>query len=248
MSHFLIADGHFHGAAHEPALLATLVGQASARGMTELSILGDLFDIWLGLAGLDKPWHARLLAPLYDIKQAGVRLRYVVGNRDYFLKEWNERHQLFDTVVDGEERLDSPQGPLLLAHGDLVNRADRPYRRWRAFSRSTPLALVARILPRSTLERIAAKVAEKLGATNRFHKSYFPETELRARARELPTGALTLVFGHFHEHHDLIEGDKRIITLPFLGGENSGILVTPAGFERLATPLGPQGRHGMASA
>ena len=205
--------------------------------MRELSILGDFFELWLGLEGLEKPWHEALLAPLFDLKRNGVRMRYVIGNRDYFVTEWNARHPLFDSVIDGETTVDSPHGQLRLAHGDLVNRADTQYRRWRAFSRSAPLSLIARALPRSTLAGLAAKVAVRLSATNRFHKSYFPETELRTQARSLSPGAVTLVFGHFHEHHQLTEGDKQILTLPFLGGENAGILVTAHGFERLAAPM-----------
>ena len=234
MNHLLIGDGHYNGAPGEGDRLGALLEAARVRGLGEVSILGDFFELWIGLSSLEKSWQDALLAPLVGLKQGGVRLRYVVGNRDYFVAEWNHRHRLFDEVVEGDVGVASSQGLLRLAHGDQVNSEDRPYRRWRAFSRSRPVAMLARGLPGFALEKIAARVSKDLSATNRFHKSYFPESELRARARELPSGSATLVFGHFHVHRELSEGDKRILTLPFLGGENAGILVTAQGFERIA--------------
>jgi UDP-2,3-diacylglucosamine pyrophosphatase LpxH len=123
---------------------------------------------------------------------------------------------------------------LHLAHGDLVNRADRQYRTWRAVSRSGPLPWLVRALPRRFVGRRAERIAERMKGTNLYHKSYFPEDQLRARARELPAGRATLVLGHFHEHHVIEEGDKTVVTLPFLGAENAGVLVTARGLERFA--------------
>ncbi len=234
VTHFIAADGHFVGAPGEAERFASLLALARDRGACEVSLLGDLFELWLGLRGLESPWQRRVLAPLEQLKGDGVKLRYVVGNKDYFIDAWNERHRLFDEVVAGSCIVSSPQGPLLLAHGDLVNRADRQYRLWCALSRSRVFSWGVRALPRTSLAHLATRVAEGMKKTNRYHKSYFPELQLRARAQEQPRGALTLVFGHFHVHQELAEGDKRIITLPFLGAENAGLLVCDDGFVRLA--------------
>jgi hypothetical protein len=89
-------------------------------------------------------------------------------------------------------------------------------------------------MPRRFVGRRAERIAERMKGTNLYHKSYFPEDQLRARARELPAGRATLVVGHFHEHHVIEEGDKTVVTLPFLGAENAGVLVTASGLERFA--------------
>lgn len=228
MSHLIVGDGHYCGAANEAEGWARLLRAARAQGVREISILGDFFELWIGLRGLELAWQEPLFAPLQELKAEGVTLRYIWGNKDFFIEDWNDRAQLFDAVTDAL-RLETPAGPVYLAHGDLVNRADRQYRLWRALSRSAPFSLLACTLPRRWLSRTAERASEKMRGSNRYHKSYFPEAQLRESARELPPGPATLVFGHFHVHHELTEGDKKIITLPFLGGECAGIWLDDAG-------------------
>ncbi len=226
--HWIAADGHFVGKEGEAAHWRELLTRVEAAGVSEISLLGDLFELWLGLEGLESPWQSALFEPLFRLRDAGVHLRYVVGNKDFFVREWNRRRELFAEVVDRGVRLDGPVR-LHLEHGDLVNAADRQYRLWRSFSRSWFSRAVMRAWPRRSLQRLALRVAERMKDTNTYHKSYFPEDMLRARARSLEPGPATLVFGHFHVHRTIEEGDKRIVTLPFLGGEWSGILVAPDG-------------------
>ncbi len=216
--HFLVGDGHFVGAAHELPKWTALL--AKAEGAREISILGDMFELWLGLDGLETEWQRALFAPLFALKKQKVTLRYVVGNKDFFVREWNQRRGLFDEVIDKSVAL---PGGLYLAHGDLVNTQDKQYRAWRAFSRSWFTRGLMQAWPRQSLARLGADVAERMKSTNTYHKSYFPEAELRARARELPSGLATQIYGHFHVHKELVEGDKRIVTLPFLGGEWAGL-------------------------
>jgi len=230
MKHLILADGHFVGAPGEATRWRRLLDKANDQGVAELSVLGDFFELWIGLEGQQEPWHAEFFAPLYALKLTGVRLRYVVGNKDYFVERWNRQHGLFDEVHQTGCIVDSALGPLHLAHGDLVNHRDHQYRLWRSFSRSWAAALLMRAMPAKMLRAVAARMARQLKVTNRYHKSYFPESELRARARELTAGAATLIYGHFHRHSDMTEGDKRIITLPFLGGETAGILLDESGF------------------
>ena len=228
MSHLIVGDGHYCGTPAEAEGWVRLLRSAHAEGVREVSILGDFFELWIGLRGLDAAWQEPLFAPLRELKAAGVTLRYVWGNKDFFIEDWNCRAKLFDVVTD-HLRLETPAGPLYLEHGDLVNTADRQYRLWRALSRSAPFSLLARALPRRWLARAAERAAEKMRGSNRYHKSYFPEDQLRAKARALPPGPAILVFGHFHVHHELTEGDKKIITLPFLGGECAGVWLDAKG-------------------
>jgi UDP-2,3-diacylglucosamine pyrophosphatase LpxH len=235
MAHFIVGDGHFVGRSEEGPRWARLLRQAHERGAREVSILGDLFELWLGLAGLEQSWQRAIFEPLFALKRVGVKLRYVVGNKDYFVEEWNAREHLFEQVWDPGGSLDSPIGPLHLAHGDLVNTRDRQYRAWRRVSRSRPFAWLVSRAPRRWTGALASRVARGMQNTNRYHKSYFPETELRRCARELPQGPATLVYGHFHVHKELTEGDKRVITLPFLGADYAGILVSGVGYEVLSS-------------
>lgn len=243
--HLLIGDGHFVGDAHEAPRLADLVDRSLAAGITEVSILGDLFELWIALDGCAPPGLHTVVAHLRRWQTAGVRLRYVCGNKDYFVGQWNKQAKLFDAVVDEQCVLPvtyrqraaetTVSGHLVLAHGDLVNTADKQYRLWRWFSRSPPVALAMRCLPRRWLSWLSDKTAAAMVGSNRRHKSYFPDTRLHEHARRqvgTSTPPTTFVFGHFHEHHDIETDDYRIITLPFLGGEYAGVLLQDGAFRR----------------
>ena len=229
MGHLIIADGHYTNAPHERARWEQLLHQASAAGVRELSILGDFFELWVALPGAMPSWQQAFVDALRPLQQQGVKVRYVMGNKDYYIAQWNRHAAVFAEVVEVATTIASPVGPVHLEHGDLVNQADRAYQRWRRFSRSRPLHLLGRLLPRWAMRPLANGLARWLKGTNRVHKSYFPEMALRQRARAMPPGPLTLMFGHFHSHKVLQEGDKRIITLPFLATDNAGLWIDRRG-------------------
>ncbi|MEM6734239.1 MAG: hypothetical protein AAF658_21930, partial [Myxococcota bacterium] len=174
MNHILVGDGHYRGAPGELERWSALVARVEAHGVQAFSILGDFFELWLAVDGVMPPWQHSMLEPVRALKERGVTLRYVIGNKDYFVAEWNRRHALFDEVVDGTVVVPSPSGPLHLAHGDLVNYADTQYRRWRAFSRSWPVRALARALPNRWLRSLGERVAQGLEGVRR-HLAREPE-------------------------------------------------------------------------
>lgn len=236
--YLFIADGHFVGAPDEAQRFLALLAAAETAaqrggGLTEVAILGDLFELWLGLDGLEAGFQTVIFAPLFALKARGVKLHYVVGNKDFFVREWNLKRRLFDSVIEKEVLLSTPFGQVRLAHGDLVNRADRQYRLWRAFSRSWPMQMLMRLLPRRRLAQWALVVAERMKTTNQYHKSYYPEAHLIADAQASPRVAMHL-YGHFHVHRELESENGRVVTLPFLGGEMAGLLLGPQGLVRVS--------------
>ena len=232
-----MGDGHYTGQQGEAKRWAALIERARRRQVREISILGDFFELWIGLPGMEEAWQHAFFEPLRALREHGVYLRYVVGNKDYFVEEWNRRHKIFDVVVNPGCAMASQQGLLYLAHGDLVNAQDRQYRLWRWFSRSLMVCWLMKLTPRSWLRRLSQRVASGLQRTNLDNKRDFPEQQLRARARELPRGPATMVYGHFHVYRELSEGDKRVITLPFLGAENAGILISDKGIVRVEVAI-----------
>lgn len=228
----MIGDGHFRGGRDELHRWSRLLDRAQADGMEELSILGDLFELWLALDDVMPAWQHAMLKPLRRLRDQGIHLRYAVGNKDYFVEGWNRTRELFHNVIVNPMRLSSPLGPLYLAHGDLVNDKDTQYRAWRAVSRSLPVRALARAMPSTWLRRVGDQLAKQLEGTNRSHKMYFPERALEARARELPSGPATQIYGHFHVYRELHFGEKRVITLPFLATENAGVWIDGQGIRR----------------
>ena len=79
MVHLIVADGHYYGATGEAERWGALLAAAADRGISELSILGDFFELWIGLPGLAAPWQEGLFEPVRRLKEYGVRTRYVIG-------------------------------------------------------------------------------------------------------------------------------------------------------------------------
>ena len=163
-----------------------------------LYILGDLFDLWIGSPTFQSDCHRRVVDGLIALKAAGIEVVYVEGNRDYRLKSLYGAGP-FSAVV--EEGWDVAFGGrrIHLAHGDLVNREDRPYRLWRRLAKGPWLLGVLEWLPRQAAAAVALHLERKIARTNRRHRVQFPQEQCRRFALERRgRGSDTLVLGHFH--------------------------------------------------
>lgn len=167
--------------------------------------LGDVFDVWVGMPGMETVAQRTFLDWVQARRTAGRWVGLWLGNREYFL----ERHAgTFDLMGEGiGGRLEGE--PLTWEHGDLINTADRQYRLWNLVSRSGLLWLVFRLLPGSTARRVSAWMERKLRTTNSTYKLAFPRAAFRAAA-EAHSGT-TFVTGHFHTH----EIEANGIALPW---------------------------------
>jgi UDP-2,3-diacylglucosamine pyrophosphatase LpxH len=116
-------------------------------------------------------------------------------------------------------------------HGDLVNGADWRYRLWNLVSRSGPVWLLARILPKGTARALAGRLQRALHTSNRAYKLAFPREAFRAAAAEQP--AMTFITGHFHSHEVVDNG----IALPW--AHDGEFMVWHGGAIQPLAALGP---------
>jgi UDP-2,3-diacylglucosamine hydrolase len=238
----VVADAHLAG--EDPASIAAfgdlldgLVGRVEG-----LAILGDLFEVWAALPHLLADHQRGVVERLAEAARAGLRIFYLEGNRDYRVSVL--RGAPFETVERGLGLRVAGQS-VWLAHGDLVNRADRQYRLWCAVTRSRPVGALLRLLPGRSGRRLLAGIEGRLRATNVAHKSYFPTGEAEAYLDERAAqGSDLVVLGHFHQERVLRRGKAVLWSLPAWGEERrwlqineAGVLLQePAGGPRSGTP------------
>ncbi|MBS1767264.1 MAG: VanZ family protein [Acidobacteria bacterium] len=154
--------------------------------------LGDCFDVWVGLPGMETEAQGRFLAWVKARRAAGAWVGLWLGNREYFL----DRHAAdFDLMGEGVGGCLKDEG-LAFEHGDLINTSDWRYRLWNLISRSGVLWAFFRLLPARTAAKIASTLEAKLRTTNREYKLAFPERAF-AQAAEASGGAV-FITGHFH--------------------------------------------------
>jgi UDP-2,3-diacylglucosamine hydrolase len=213
----LLGDAHLrHGDPEVESFLSFL--RSIPSDTAGLCLLGDLFDLWIGDPSFLTDSHRRIVGALGQLRGRGVRVVYVEGNRDYHLRRILSDGP-FDEVAQRGTSLSFGTRKLRLSHGDLVNRADRPYRLWRALAKGPVLIRLFRALPRRAASRLAESLERRIARTNVRHRVRFPEGEVRAFARDcVRTGADTVVVGHFHQERRLVveapEGKAEVFVLP----------------------------------
>jgi len=195
----LVADPHWSGA------LTGLDVALAAHPEADWLFLGDIFDVWVGVPGMDTPLERAFLDWVRARRREGRWVGFWLGNREYFLDRWSGEFDLMGEGIGGG----LPAEGLRWEHGDLVNRADWRYRLWNILSRSGPVWLFARLLPRASARALATRIQRALHTTNRNYKLAFPRAAFRAAADEAP--GTTFITGHFHTH----EVEANGIALPW---------------------------------
>jgi UDP-2,3-diacylglucosamine pyrophosphatase LpxH len=195
----LVADPHWNFE------LTGLRAAQAAHPEADWLFLGDVFDVWVGIPGMENPLELEFLDWVRDRRKEGRWVGLWLGNREYFLDTLADRFDLMGEGAGG--RLDG-EG-LVWEHGDLVNGADWRYRLWNLVSRSGPVWLLARTLPNAAAKALALRLQRALATTNRAYKLAFPREAFRAAAAEHPRS--TFITGHFHTE----EREGNGIALPW---------------------------------
>jgi len=193
----VVADTHL--IRHDDELARFVAFLDSQVGRTEvLYHLGDVFNIWLGSRRFEMEHMRPVLDAMRRLASSGTKLRLVEGNRDFHVDDGYTGDPFERVEPDTEERVFAGRR-IHLAHGDLVNVADRQYRAWRRFSKSGALWGTFRLLPGRAGVAVGNFLETRLRGTNVRHKSYFPQEAFEAYGRRLvAAGVDRVLLGHIH--------------------------------------------------
>jgi UDP-2,3-diacylglucosamine hydrolase len=175
----IVSDAHLGAAPpqHEEAFRSFLARAADRT--TDLVINGDLFDFWFEYGTVIQRRHFPILHVLRDLVDAGVRIRLVAGNHDF----WGGS---FLTDEIGVELIDGPLlttfggRPAILAHGDGLGSGDWGYKALKVVIRSR----VARTAFRWLHPDLSAGVIGLISRTESRHGGT-PDAESLKRASRL---------------------------------------------------------------
>jgi len=194
----VIADSHLSGPGGPAGPLLQQLEALPGQGCDRLVLLGDIFQAWIGSPRFETPDITAVVATLRKLRQGGLRIDYIEGNRDFFLKR-SPYADAFDHV--GTEVSFEAGGKRYLAvHGDGLNDRDWQYRFWRSLSKSAPVRLAVMQIPRGLAHKMVHSTERRLSQTNFKHKARIPEEAIRSYAeRRMTEGYDVLLLGHFHE-------------------------------------------------
>jgi UDP-2,3-diacylglucosamine hydrolase len=192
-----VSDAHLNQDDIHTRNFVALAEKAASENVA-LFLLGDIFDLWFGTPDLTFGFQKPVVSRLRELRRGGLRLYYVEGNRDFYLKKFHEG-RTFDAVAEVEMRAAVGEKRIYLSHGDTVNRADVAYRFWKAISKNRLAFDAVSILPSSIVLPLADRLERKLKRTNKRFRGTFPEKECREFAmRQFAAGVDFVILGHFH--------------------------------------------------
>jgi UDP-2,3-diacylglucosamine hydrolase len=131
MSHsLLISDLHLNNQEVELTRLFEHFLTHIAPDAEALYILGDLFEYWLGDDTLDLPLHQQVCHALRQLSDAGVKLFFMHGNRDFLLGT-HFAEACGARFLPDPSLIDLHGTPSLLMHGDTLCTDDVDYQAFR---------------------------------------------------------------------------------------------------------------------
>jgi UDP-2,3-diacylglucosamine pyrophosphatase LpxH len=193
----VFADAHLGQVERDADDLLQALEAVRARGFRTAVLLGDIFHVFIGDAKLETPLLRRTLEGLKEVSSRGLSLRYVEGNRDFFVAGSPyaapfARWGLTDGLRVGETCY-------AFVHGDRVNTADLPYRFWRVISKNPVAHAALKAIPGPLARAIVSRTEARLYRSNFRHKKKLPEAALLAEGRAARAeGYDALLVGHFH--------------------------------------------------
>ncbi|WP_448507233.1 UDP-2,3-diacylglucosamine diphosphatase [Immundisolibacter sp.] len=224
MLRVFIADLHLRAEAQSQARFVDFLKGFGAR--SELYVLGDLFDLWLG-DDLDLPRYQPVIAALRAYAERGGVAHVMVGNHDFLFGDAFFAHSgarpLPDLTV-----IDHAGQRLLLTHGDALCLADVDYQAFRARIRQPDF--VAQFLAQPAGQRIATARTFQDGsrtATAGKTAAMMDVDADAANAALVEAGARLMLHGHTHRPGVRpLPAGRRVVLGPWF--ERESALIWPA--------------------
>lgn len=170
------------------------------RPITHLFLLGDIFDIWVGGHSIFiQKWKAHLDCIQKLIQNKNVQVVFVEGNHDLHISPYWEK-KLKAKVYTEEVQMTLGLWRIHLEHGDLINKNDLKYLKYRSLIRSWPLKMLGYFLPGIFWDRLGQWMSQKSSHYSRqFRADHIEQMKnlIREHAQTLSDVDFVLS-GHFH--------------------------------------------------
>ena len=223
---FVIGDSHIGLADGNEKAINSWMDRLAALKPKALYLNGDLFHYLIAHPKFRTISVERVMAKFREVRDSGVAIHYVEGNRDFFL------HNSFveDAVSDIALQFDVAAGArrYLIIHGDMINDRDWKYRFWRRISKSPFSRIGVSMIPGNTARKFVDNVEKKLAKSNFKHKTRLPFELMEAFGRKRGAEGYThVVFGHFHHKLVMPAGPATVTVLPAWYETGEALSISP---------------------
>ncbi|SKC06162.1 UDP-2,3-diacylglucosamine diphosphatase [Luteibacter sp. 22Crub2.1] len=216
MSTLFIADLHLDDARPGiTTLFEQFLASDEARSASAFYILGDLVEAWIGDdddAGLPD----RIANATRALRDAGVPVYFMAGNRDFLLGETFAARAGMTLLEDGTVH-DIEGTRTLLMHGDVLCTDDVEYQTVRAQVRTEAWKAQVLSMPLAARRAFAAQArSDSKSRTGRIDETIMDVNQNAVESAMRDAGVRRLVHGHTHRpavHDFTLDGDaaQRIV-------------------------------------
>ena len=192
------------------ALFMRFLEKCLLIGVTDLFLLGDIFDLWISDRRYFTGRYQEVIARIRQLVACGVRIHYFEGNHDLDLRRFWQ-HQLGVHVYSEAAYFSLGGLRLRVEHGDQMDPSDQGYLFLRWLLRTPLLVLMQRYLPDWTVKWIGQRASR---VSREYTSQVKVSTDTRAcgiirdhalRAyRQAPFDII--VSGHVHVREDATYG------------------------------------------
>ncbi|MHA2943263.1 UDP-2,3-diacylglucosamine diphosphatase [Ralstonia mannitolilytica] len=212
---FFISDLHLTASMPATAAAFERFMRTRAReARTLVEHLGDFFEYWVGDEELVDPFHQHIASLLAELANAGTRVLFMHGNRDFLLGE-RFLAAAHATLLSDPSVLEVDGERIALAHGDALCTRDAAYMRFRRWTRRRWVQRIFLAMPLRWRLRIAQKMRAESEAGRAMSANVAGEPRAAAMMGDVApeavdtlfkaAGTATLIHGHTHRpqlHHE----------------------------------------------
>ena len=209
---FVIGDSHIGLSDGSEAAILSWLDRLEALHPRALYLNGDLFHYLIADRKFYTSSVANVFARFRALRDGGMAIHYVEGNRDFFLHGSFAEEAVTDVAL--EFAVTAGDKKYLIVHGDMINDRDIPYRFWRWASKNALSKFALNFIPKKTARGFVDRIESRLSDSNFKHKYQLPIERMEAYGRTRGAEGFThVVFGHFHEKL-VLEGATTVTVLP----------------------------------
>jgi UDP-2,3-diacylglucosamine hydrolase len=222
----LIGDSHIGLSEGDERPIVAWLDRVQTMRPSALYLNGDVFHYLIGHPKFFTSSVHRFFERLRALRDAGTRIFYVEGNRDFFLDGTIAEDSVSE--LGREFTFHAGARKFLVIHGDMINDRDYQYRFWRRFSKNPVMKVLVRMIPGPIARRIVDRVERKLARSNFKHKYRLPlELMERYGRQKAAEGYDLVVFGHFHNKILVPAGEATVAVLPAWYDSGEALVVDP---------------------
>ena len=209
---FVIGDSHIGLSAGSETAILSWLDRLAALQPRALYLNGDLFHYLIADPKFYTKSVENVFARFRALRDGGIPIHYVEGNRDFFLRGSFAEESVTDVAI--EFAVQAGERKYLIIHGDMINDRDIPYRFWRFASKNAASKFALRFIPAKIARGFVDSIESRLSESNFKHKVQLPVARMEAYGRSRGAEGFThVVFGHFHEK-TVLPGPTTVTVLP----------------------------------